>query len=344
MYLSVCARQPEPSVAAVEAALYDVRSLLRHHAMRRTLWVMTPHIVQLAHASCTRRIAAVERRRLVGLLDGGEDWLDRSMAEIVALVADDGPIGTREVGQRLPHTTRKLVAAPGTRNAVEVAAHTRVLLQAGFEGRLIRTRPHSSWVGSQYAWAAMDEWTATPIDALDAAEAAAGLARTWLGRFGPATPDDLQWWTGWTKTATRRALEAAGAETVRLDGGDGVALPGDTPGARDEQDPGPWVALLPGLDPTAMGWKRRDWYLDGTVAARVTDRSGNLGPTVWADGRIVGGWAQRPDGTIATEVVHRLSGEHLRLLDVETARLREAVGPVRFRVRFPSPNQRDLRA
>ena len=32
------------------------------------------------------------------------------------------------------------------------------------------------------------------------------------------------------------------------------------------------------------------------------DRNGNAGPTVWADGRIVGGWTQRRSG----EVVHRL--------------------------------------
>ncbi|HEX6390519.1 MAG TPA: M48 family metalloprotease, partial [Solirubrobacteraceae bacterium] len=32
---------------------------------------------------------------------------------------------------------------------------------------------------------------------------------------------------------------------------------------------------------------------------RLFDRSGNIGPTVWCDGRIVGGWAQRTDGEIA---------------------------------------------
>ena len=73
-----------------------------------------------------------------------------------------------------------------------------------------------------------------------------------------------------------------------------------------------------------------------------TDRSGNIGPTVWADGRIVGGWAQRPDGSIATEVLHDLGLEHRRLLEVETGRLQEIVGPARFRARFPSPNQKDL--
>ena len=105
----------------------------------------------------------------------------------------------------------------------------------------------------------------TAIDALGTAEAEAGLARRWVSRFGPATADDLQWWAGWTKTATRRALEAVGAEPVRLDCGDGVTLPGDADGPESDEDPGPWVALLPGLDPTAMGWKQK--------AARRRDRA-----------------------------------------------------------------------
>jgi len=39
VYLSVLARMANPALAAVEKALYDDRTLLRHHAMRRTLWV-----------------------------------------------------------------------------------------------------------------------------------------------------------------------------------------------------------------------------------------------------------------------------------------------------------------
>ena len=63
----------------------------------------------------------------------------------------------------------------------------------------------------------------------------------------------------------------------------------------------PWAALLPSLDPTVMGWARRDWFL-GPHRAALFDRNGNAGPTAWWNGRVVGGWAQRPDG----EVVVRL--------------------------------------
>jgi hypothetical protein len=112
----------------------------------------------------------------------------------------------------------------------------------------------------------------------------------------------------------------------------------------DIEEPEPWVAMLPGLDPTAMGWKERDWYLDEATASRVMDRNGNIGPTIWADGQVVGGWIQRPDGAIATEINRSISSRHRRLLEGETERLIDAIGETRFRPRFPAPNQADLLA
>lgn len=339
VFLAMCARQESPSIDSVEAALYEDRWVLRHHAMRRTLWVMTPDIARAAHAACTRRVAANERRRVIGLLDGDEAWLDQAMAEIVDFVTATGPVATRDVGKALPHTARTLVAASGTRHATEISAHTKLLQLGGFAGLLVRARPPRSWIGSQYAWAAMEAWLGTQIDTLGTAEAEVELARRWLHRFGPATFDDVQWWTGWTKTTTRRALTALDAQPVELECGDGFMLPADLEPA---DDPGSWVALLPGLDPTAMGWKERTWYLDDRTAPRITDRMGNLGPSIWADGSIVGGWCQRADGSIATELTADLGAQHRRLLETEVERLCNTVGSVRFKVRFSSPNQRDL--
>jgi hypothetical protein len=102
------------------------------------------------------------------------------------------------------------------------------------------------------------------------------------------------------------------------------------------------VALLPGLDPTTMGWKERSWYLDPEVAAAVFDRNGNGGPTIWVDGRIVGTWVQRRDGTVATRVLADLDPARLPEIDDAAARLQELLGDVRFSVRFPAPVQAAL--
>jgi hypothetical protein len=92
-----------------------------------------------------------------------------------------------------------------------------------------------------------------------------------------------------------------------------------------------------------MGWKERDWFLGDRTRA-VFDRNGNAGPTVWADGRVVGAWAQRPDGSIAVELLEPIDATTRRRVETERERVRAWLGDVRFRTRFPSPLERTLLA
>ncbi|MEZ5166199.1 MAG: winged helix DNA-binding domain-containing protein [Acidimicrobiales bacterium] len=339
VFLSIAARMHRPSIAAIERALYDGESLVRHHAMRRTLWVLPPDVAAAAHAGFTRKIAAAERRRgakLVGLDDDAyADAVERAVATVVAA---DGPTSTRDVAAALPDLTAGTVVNPGKRYETTIAPHTRALLQAAFEGRIVNGRPAGSWISSQ----CVARWCASPNVAWDRHDEVSGatdIVRRWLDRFGPGTLEDLTWWTGATKTLVRRALDLIEPREVALEGHEdvGYVLADDL-----DREPGtaPWVALLPGLDPTAMGWKQRGWYLSEDVAARVTDRNGNIGPTVWADGRIVGGWVQRPDGSVAHDA--DLTASQETLLDAEIDRFRVFVGDTRTRPRFPAPNQAAL--
>lgn len=341
VFLSVAARSDGLNVADIEQAMYDDRSVVRHHAMRRTLWVMTPQVAEVAHAACTRKIAAAERRRSAKAAEDA-DWFDRAVDEVVAVVAlHERPIQTREIGELRPALVRPIVFGAGSNHETPLSAHTRAALVAAFDGSIVRTRPAGTWVASQYAWTDTPRWIDIDWDAHDERTAATELVRRWLERFGPGTLDDIVWWSGMTKTAVRRSLEHLAAAEVRLASGAGWCLADDV---AETDASSPWAALLPALDPTAMGWKQRGWYLDPGTEQRVTDRNGNIGPTVWADGRVVGGWAQRPDGEIAIELTAELSDTHCELLDAEVARMRSFIGDTRFRARFPAPNQRDLLA
>jgi len=343
VYLSVLQRMAHPTLAAVEKALYDDRTLLRHHAMRRTLWVGGPETIRLAHAAATVDLHRVQYRNLCAALTGAgvtdpDSWVAAGRATVLDALAD-GPVTARDVGRLLPELAFPVPIGTG-RLATTAAAHTRLLLVLGFAGDVVRARPTGTWINGQYRWAAAHGWIPGGIDAgLDKHTAAAGLARRWLRAFGPGTRADLQWWAGWTAATTTRALADVGAVEVDVDAGAGFVLPDDL----DPVDPPPpWVALLPGLDPTTMGWKQRGWYLDPEVGAAVFDRNGNGGPTVWADGRIVGTWVQRRDGTIAVRVLTDVGAEQHAAIDAEAARLQEQLGDVRFTVRFPAPLQAAL--
>lgn len=352
VFLSVATRLREPSIDAVERALYEQRTIIRHHAFRRTLWVMTPENAAWAHASATAKIAGAERRKLIEWLDSCPEvedpnsWLEAAMQRIEDLVRREGPIRTREIGTRLPELAVPLILGVGTKYEQQAAAHPRVMLQAGFEARLLRTRPVGEWTSSEYAWATMSGWLGHELAEVEVDVATAAFLRRWLEQFGPATEADIKWWTGWTLAQTRRALADVAAESVELeDGRPAWVVAGDEDqGLNDPAEGEPWVNLLPALDPTAMGWKERSWYLDSDIATRIFDRSGNIGPTVWADGCIVGGWVQRPDGDIAVEVLRTLDARHQRALDIEIERLTALVSEATIRVRFPAPNQKDLLA
>ncbi len=345
VYLSVLARMNSPRIATVDEALYSARSLVRHHAMRRTMWVMTPSTARRPHAATTEKIARSERTRTLAALGDSPDiddpavWYDAAEAEVIALLRQR-PMTAREVGDALPHLAVPIVFGGKTKNPAALNAHTKVLQGAAFNGRLVRAEPTGSWTSSEYRWVPAEVWLDRPIVGAEPRAAAAELLDHWLQRFGPATETDIRWWFGWTATAMRTALGDAGCDEVALE--DGRAAWVASGDLEDSEEVGPWVRILPGLDPTSMGWKTRDWYLEPSMLPRLVDRFGNIGPTIWADGRIVGGWIQRPDGAVAVELLAALSSDHRTLLDDAIDELVAAVGGTVVKPRFPAPNQRDL--
>lgn len=155
---------------------------------------------------------------------------------------------------------------------------------------------------------------------------------------GPATTTDVQWWTGWSLGETRKAIARLDAQEVDLDGLTGIILTDDN---EPVPDPGPWVVLLPALDPTSMGWKNGAWYL-GDHATALFDPYGNIGPTVWVDGRIVGGWAQRKDGEIVTRMLEDIGHVTLERVAQKTERMQHAIGDARVTPKFRTPLEREL--
>ena len=344
VYLSALVRMRHPDLDAVTRALYEDRSLVRHHAMRRTLWVATPDTVRHLHAAATRALVQPERRRTCAMLAASgvadpENWLEGARNLVLSDLETHGPSTARELGQRVPALARPLRLASARQDDPTQAAHTRVLLNLGFAGDVLRVRPTGSWVNGAYRYAVADRWLAGGLGDLDPRTSAAALADHYLRRFGPATTLDLQWWAGWTGTTTTRALADSGAVPVELDGGRGWLAAAD----EDDLDDGPWVAALPGLDPTTMGWKQRDWYLP-PAAADAFDRNGNAGPTLWVDGRVVGAWAQHRDGRLLTHWFEPVPPQRRDELAERLATIGARLGGTRFSVRFPGRIQAQILA
>ncbi|MGH9111003.1 MAG: winged helix DNA-binding domain-containing protein [Acidimicrobiales bacterium] len=345
VFLSVAARTHDATVGAVEQALYDDRSLVRIHGMRRTLFVVPVALVPIVHAACTRAIAATQRRRYAafveegGIADDGAAWLDRVGEATVAALVRRGEAFATELSADVPELRSQLHYGEGKSWGGATSMTTWVLTLLAADERIVRGRPRGSWTSSQYRWAPIAAWLPGGEAQLDTPMAQGELARKWLAAFGPGTLDDLQWWTGWPKTTTRAAVRDLGAVEVDLDGATGFVLPDDLePVAAAE----PWVALLPALDPTAMGWTERGFY--GGDDPGLYDRSGNIAATIWCDGRVVGCWAQRPDGEIARRLLVDVGGEAAAAIEAESERLGAWLGPTRItpRSRARTPIEREL--
>ena len=288
VYLSAWARVEDGFAPAdMDRALYEERTLVKHLAMRRTLFVFPRERLADAQAGASDRVAAVERRRLAdvvekaGLHRNGTRWLQKASSAVIAALSDGRERTFTELRGEVPLLDGAIAYGEGKTWGGQVPIGPRVLTVLSAEGAVVRATNAGAWTASRPRWTTMAAWLGAPLEPRSEAEGTAALVEAWLRAIGPGTEADVAWWLGSTLTAVRRALVTLKAAPVDLDGRPGYVLPDDL----DDAGPvTPWIALLPPLDPTPMGWKERDWYL-GPHKGHVFDRNGNAGATIWCDGR-----------------------------------------------------------
>lgn len=344
--LAAAARLDSPAVPAIERAMYEERTLVRILGMRRTMFVVPLDLAAVIQASCTRSIAVLERRKAIDLFARASlaadprAWLeDVEASTLRALIARGDALAT-ELGEDEPRLRLEIVVPDAKTYGGHLNVVTRILFLLAADGKIVRGRPRGSWISSQYRWSTTEAWLGQAFPELAPDEARVDLVRRWLAAFGPGTEADIKWWTGWTLGEVRRALAEIGPETVDIDGTVGLVLPGDTAvTARPE----PWVALLPALDPTVMAWAGRDWYL-GEHRSALFDRNGNAGPSVWSDGRVVGGWASGKNGGVVVRLLEDVGLAATTAIEAEAERLGIWLGATRITPRFRTPLEQELSA
>lgn len=345
VFLSAWARVGDATVTDIESCLYGARpSLHRVLGMRRTLFAVPNDLVPLLHHGCARRLAPAERKRLVGYLEGqgitdrGERWLDQVADATLAAIAEQGEAAAMELRDRVPELRLKLTFGEGKKWGGRVGVSTRVLFLLATQGRIVRGRPRGSWKSGQYRWSATESRIPGGIPDLDAATARSLLVRRWLATYGPGTEADLRWWTGWPLRDVRKALNSLETTEVEVETGPAFILSEDLATTPQQA---PWANLLPSLDSTVMGWRDRGWYL-GTRSGQLFDRNGNAGPTVWWNGRVVGGWAHTATGSVAYHLLEDIGSEGETLVAKLASELEEWIGHTRVTPRFRTPLEKEL--
>jgi Winged helix DNA-binding domain len=342
VYLSLWARVDGLTVADVDRALYDDRSLVKQLAMRRTLFVFPRELLPAAWGSASARVARAHRSRLAkdveagGLAADGGAWVDAAERATLARLADGSELSAAQLREDVPELDGRVHMSPGKPYGGHVPIAPRLLTQLGLEGRIVRGRNAGHWRTARPRWTLTRTWLGEVPEPAKEREGYAELVRRWLRSFGPGTETDLVWWLGATKGAVRAALADVAAVEVGLVGGDtGWVLPDDSLIGDPEPALEPWAALLPVLDPTVMGWKERSFFL-GPHGSALFDTNGNAGTTAWWDGRVVGCWVQDPDGVVVLNLLEDVPAEGRAALETAATRLTVWLAGHRVSTVYPS--------
>ncbi len=345
VYLSAWARIDDLRLADLDKALYVDRTLVKHMAMRRTLFVFRRELLGVIQAAASHRVAVQETKRLIkeveqaGLFADGTAWLRKAQAATLRALERMGEASSIELRDEVePLLSGSLEYAPHKSWGGSIPIGPRVMTTLSAGGRVLRASNRGNWYTSRPVWARTAHWLGSEPELPPEREARAELVRRWLHAFGPAAEGDVRWWLGSTLTAVRTALADIGAVEVDLHGAPGVALPDDLDRTAAVE---PYAVLLPPLDPTTMGWASREWYL-GPHREQLFDTAGNAGPTVWWNARIVGGWNQTSRAEVITHLLEDVGSEARAAIDEQAGRLTEWLDGVRVTLRFPSPLWRSL--
>ncbi|MCZ0911446.1 winged helix DNA-binding domain-containing protein [Gordonia amicalis] len=353
VYLSAWARVDGLARADIDTALYGNRTLVRHLAMRRTLFAFPRDLLAESIGALGPRISASERTNMLRDLrrtpevDDPEGWIETARDAVLAELAGGESLTSTELRGRLPALDGSIIFGEGKSWAGKSHFGPRVLNMLDASGDIVRGPNRLDWHLSRPAWTSMKVWLGETPDVPSVHDGHKALIERWLRTYGPGTETDIVWWLGSTKTAVRAALADLGTVEVDLDGGGvGHVLPDDLPGDSDsdngdgdDEDCEPQAVLLPELDPTTMGFKERDFYL-GDHGSAVFDSVGNGGQTAWWDGRIVGGWYRRDDNSIAIHPLEPLPAEARRKLDARAAELAAWLGDAAMKIGYAAPYMR----
>jgi hypothetical protein len=143
----------------------------------------------------------------------------------------------------------------------------------------------------------------------EAADEALGvLVRRYLAAFGPATVADVAQFAAVQRARVKAALERLGDTVERLTGPDGVEFL-DVPGAPRPSGEEPAPARLLGMwDTVLLAYHDRSRVIAPAYRPLVTRRNGDVLPTLFVDGQVVGVW--RPvEGAIQAAAFHALPDE-----------------------------------
>jgi hypothetical protein len=293
IYLSIRARMPGVSRDAIDRAAIDGVSLIDVPGPHARPSVLVPRddmalALRLHHATFQKHAAPQFASGRYS------ESAFRAVSAQVCRVLDEGPLASADI--------RKSIAHP---EAGELLAGA--LIHLTVRGILRRFPVDGRLDTSKYMYELRHPDDRPDLEAEgDHAAVVAKAVGHFLTRHGPATADEISWWSGQTKGTVRTALGTLGAEPFAIPGWAQEAwlLKADVPAWRSFRSRGgDRVVLLPYRDPF-VHMRRGPAVLAASAGApvldmqlrraRIADVDSLNHQTIVSGGRLVGVWEYDP--------------------------------------------------
>lgn len=267
---AVGSRMRAATESTIEQAIAD-GSIVRTWPMRGTLHFVAPADVRWMLQLLASRVITANRARIERDFGLDESTLKRSRRIVEKVLGEGQPIARTDLYAALD------VGGIGTERMRGIHV-TGWLAHHG----VICGGPR---VGRQPTFVLLDAWVA-PTTPKTRDEALHTLALRYFHSHGPATAQDLAWWSGLTVRDAQLAAALAEPELQVLEVAGKRYLHGDTA----EPMPAGGVHLLAPFDEYLVGYRDRSAAVEPALSRQVIGINGLVNASVLVDGKVVGTW------------------------------------------------------
>jgi hypothetical protein len=310
-YLALFARMRHFAKEQLDEEMYLKRTLGKIRCMRGTLYILPADMLPIAYAATRAMIEKLSLRFM--------EFRGISVSEYDAMA----------------HSVMKLIKGREmTIHEIKAQLKTGVNLSAVLNsmcdrGLLLRVQRGKGWESRNYKYTGFAEYFPNVnLAEFDRARSISLLVQHYLTSFGPATEDDIVWWTGLTKTTIREALNRFAGKVTHVTipdlDGDFLMLSSDLDRIQpNQQTAKPIVSLLPMLDPYLMGYKQRRRYLHCRDYDKIFDRGGNVTSTILLNGAVIGVWdfAAKLEAVMKVHLFRKAAARTQKIIETKAKQL-----------------------
>ena len=285
-FLSIKARRPSVTLGDLEEALLNDRTLIRASAFRGSLFLLNTNDFPIFFRTFHHLLF---QRGLQRLLDN--QISKAHLFHFADLLAEADPLLPLAIPNLLE------IIFPGRRKRPDHEICQRIVQKLCDMGVLVRASA-KGWKGNEFTYALLKKWAPDISLKPDNPETArTETVRKYLRAYGPASIEDIAWWTGLPVVQCQRSVAHLRREAVRFHvetyRDDMIGLKETVELLRRKLPVEEEIQLLPPWDPYALGWRCRKRVADKEVLPFIYDPQGNATSVILDNGKVVGLWQFR---------------------------------------------------